>query len=96
MHKLFKFLFILPMILLLAACDDSTPKGENGGIIWGGNYERLCNHNYYVTYLRDVDTDIIYVLYDGSKRGSLSVYYAEDGKPMSYDEFKIVHNSKYH
>lgn len=88
-------LLLLPL-LLLTSCNDGAKKDEYGNNIHlADNFSLICSHGY-IDYLRDVDTDIMYVYYFASYRASLSVYYDAEGKPMTYTEFKEVHTAKYH
>ena len=92
MRKL-KLLLLLPL-LLLSACEET--HGENGGVLYfGGQYEHICSHMN-LKYLRDRETDIVYMYYDTSYHTGLSAYYNTEGMPMTYTEFQQVHTAKYH
>lgn len=90
-------LLLLFPLLLLTSCT-SDPKDDDGNLMtsrFSPNFSLVCSH-YGIEYLRDVDTDIMYVYYTGSYRAALSTYYNAEGKPMTYTEFKEVHTAKYH
>lgn len=92
-----KLLFIF--LLLLTSCSSSRYSTENERTE-KANFEEVCRHTFgtfeEIDYLRDVDTNLIYIkFYDGYK-GSMAIYYNSNGKPMTYDEFQSVHIEKYH
>ena len=100
MKKMIRLLALLP-VLVLAACGDTTPKDDDGHIMYttyGPNFSTVCDHGY-LRYLRDTDTNIMYIFWsNGStgKKAALSVYYNAEGQPMTYGEFLTVHTAKYH
>lgn len=75
-------------LLLLTSCTTYTQESKRET---EATFEEICMHIPY-HYLRDIDTNIIYV----KANASISVYYNENGKPMTYKEFKVVHIEKYH
>lgn len=75
-------------LLLLTSCTTYTQESKRGIV---ATFEEICMHVPYF-YLRDIDTNIIYV----KSNSVVSVYYNENGKPMNYEEFKVVHIKKYH
>lgn len=97
MKNLIKLLFVVST-LLLASCDVGAPTDDEGNRIletFGPNFSLLCVHAN-STYMRDIDTDIVYYCWTYNRQGGFSVYYNEEGQPMTYAEFKEVHTAKYH
>ena len=90
---------LLPL-LILTGCEDA-PTDSDGNLMgsrFAPNFSTVCQH-YGIQYLRDVDTNIMYVYWDsgtGGKKAAMSVYYNSEGQPMTYSEFKEVHTAKYH
>ena len=97
MKKLF---MLIPLVsMLLVGCDRNEYNTEGNRNKIEPNFEVICRHvdNFDVSYLRDIDTDMIYVLFGNTDFNSgLSVYYNKKGEPMKYQEFKTVHIEKYH
>lgn len=94
--KKIKLLFLLPL-LLLTGCTDS-PRDNDGNVMspsLAPNFSIVCSHEY-IEFVRDVDTDIMYMYFVANKRAALSTYYNSKGEPMTYTEFKTVHTEKYH
>ena len=93
-----KILFILPL-MLLTSCSGSSYNAENERTE-KANFEEICRHTFGVSeeidYLRDIDTNLIYVRFHDMYEGSISIYYNSNGKPMTYDEFQSIHIEKYH
>ena len=90
-----KLLLIVPLIL--TACGTFYEPEENRELIC--NFEQICSHSegsWHFNYLRDIDTNIIYLNYICAYKGSVSIYYNSKGEPMTYEEFKLVHIEKYH
>ena len=88
--------------LSLSACENTQSENGKRGV-GSGNFEVQCEHEswhegeeFTVSFLRDLDTDIMYVYYSAHYQGSISVYYNSKGEPMTYKEFEKVHNNKYH
>jgi hypothetical protein len=97
--KRLRVLLLLPL-MLLASCNDGKTDNEGNAMYsqYGPNFSLVCSHSF-IDYLRDIDTDIMYFMWDngsGGKRAGWSTYYNKDGQPMTYAEFKDVHMSKYH
>jgi len=97
--KKLRVLLLLPLMLLISCSSDKTEDAGNAMYHnFQPNFSVVCNHSV-LSYLRDVDTDIMYLYWNGgsgSKRAGWTVYYNSEGKPMTYTEFKDVHMSKYH
>ncbi len=96
MKKLF---MLIPLVsMLLVGCSGTEYHAENNREKVGDNFELICTHRdeFDVNYLRDLDTDMIYVHFRSDLSSGLSVYYNEKGEPMKYQEFKTVHIDKYH
>jgi len=97
--KKLKVLLLLPLMLLASCGSDKTDDAGNAMYHnFQPNFSTICSHSG-LSYLRDVDTDIMYLYWNGgssSKRAGWTVYYNKDGQPMTYAEFKDVHMSKYH
>ena len=97
-----KLLMLFPLaIMALSGCSNSEYNSETNRKNWGANFELVCEHQTKelksVYFLRDCDTDIIYLLVSASPSvNGLSVYYNEEGLPMNYEQFKIAHIAKYH
>ena len=82
-------------MLLLASCGAEN-QGEHGGVLYfGKQFEVLCRHDN-LKYLRDRETEIIYMYYTASHHSALSAYYNKEGQPMTYAEFTEVHTANYH
>ncbi len=96
--KMKKLLFILPL-MLLTGCSGSSYITENERAE-KANFEKICSHKVSfqeeINYLKDIDTNLIYIKFHDGYKGSISVYYNSNGKPMTYDEFQIIHIKKYH
>ena len=93
-----KILLLLPLLLLTSCKETSEQKQE---ITYCANLVELCQHDNgeatrIIWYLKDKDTNIIYIMFRNGYRGGISVYYNEKGQPMTYEEFDVVHNEKYH
>lgn len=97
-----KLLMLIPLAsMLLVGCNRTEYHTENNREKIGDNFEIVCEHanddGYYTRYLRDLDTEMIYVHFSSSQWNSgLSIYYNSKGEPMKYQEFKTVHIDKYH
>ena len=93
-----RLLFILPLILL-TSCSGSSYNAESERTE-KANFEEVCCHTFTlgeeIGYLRDIDTNLIYVMFHDGYKGSLSVYYNSNKEPMTYDEFQSIHIEKYH
>jgi len=92
-----KLTFALLPLLLLAGCGHH-PTDDDGNAMtdaYAPNFSIVCQHEH-MYYMRDVDTDVMYVFYYAGHGKSLSAYYGADGKPMTYAEFKEIHVAKYH
>lgn len=87
-----KKIFLIPLLLLLTNCNYYKQEYERE---ISANFETVCRHHIYY-YLRDLDTNIMYVSSHQGYAYGFSVYYNEEGKPMTYNEFKVVHIEKYH
>lgn len=91
-----KALFLLPL-LLLTSCKETSKQMQE--ITYCANFVVLCQHDIEtrtIWYIKDEDTNIIYIMFARGYRGGISVYYNEKGQPMTYGEFDVVHNEKYH
>jgi hypothetical protein len=91
-----KALLLLPLLLFTSCKETSEQKQE---ITYCANFVELCQHDTAtrtILYLKDEDTNIIYIMFMWGYRGGISVYYNEKGQPMTYEEFDVVHNEKYH
>lgn len=93
-----KILFILPL-MLLTSCSGSSYNAENERTE-KANFEEVCSHKLSfdeeINYLKDIDTNLIYIKFRDGYKGSISIYYNSNGKPMTYDEFRLIHVEKYH
>jgi chitinase len=92
-------LIALPLLLVsLCSCGGNKTKDDDGNEMsnaFAPNFSVVCWHEY-VAYLRDIDTDIMYVHRHLYHYSGLSVYFDAEGQPMTYAEFKVVHMAKYH
>ena len=97
-----KKILLFPLVaMMLTGCMQNEYNTEGNRSKIDPNFEVICEHSndvgYYTQYLRDLDTDMIYVHFSSSQWNSgLSIYYNEKGEPMKYQEFKTVHIDKYH
>ena len=87
-----KKIFLISLLLLLTNCNYYKQEDERE---IEANFEIICRHDEYY-YSRDLDTNIMYINLHRLYAYGFSVYYNEEGKPMTYDEFKVVHIEKYH
>jgi len=88
--KKLKLLFTLVLSgICLTGC--GTKKGE---VMFGNNMELLCKHSEkdaWLYFLKDRDTDNVYMYLLDYNRAALSPYYNSKGEVMTYSEFKQVH-----
>lgn len=90
-----KYIKLLVLSLLLCSCSFNAYSKENDKPNFGDNFKIMCDHNS-VYYMLDLDTNYIYVYFSIGYGRSICAYCNSKGQPMSYDEFKLVHNEKYH
>ena len=90
-----KKIFLLPLLLLaLIGCSNKEYYNKERPK-FGESFEVLCMHDS-ILFLLDTDTNYVYLYFANGFGRSVSIYYNEKGQPMNYDEFKLVHNEKYH
>lgn len=101
--KKFKLMLLVGLLTTaLTGCGKETAQDGGTKYLTGENWKCLCTHNQHdadktkLQYYQDTDTDIVYVYITALYKASMSVYYNEDGKPMTYQEFEKVHINKYH
>jgi len=93
--KNLKLLLLLPL-LVLAGCEDPYKTDTNGNTIkLAPNFYKVCEHSN-LSYIRDDDTNLMYIYYTATYHTGISPYYNEEGKVMTYDEFLTVHTARYH
>lgn len=94
-----KLWLIVPLLLLTSCIGNEIPSTDTDGNkmvnYFLPNFSLICDHGT-IEYLRDTDTNLVYIYKSATKFSGLSVYYNSEGKPMTYDEFKIIHTAKYH
>jgi len=92
MKKIRVLCLVLLAILIpstLTSCKQDYPTVDDI------NFKTICRHtgDYGTTYfLKDNDTNIVYIMRYINRGGSISVYVNADGNPMTYEEFQEVHH----
>ena len=88
--KKLKLLFTLVLSgLCLTGCGP-----EKGDLLFGNNLEVVCKHREnkgLLYFLKDKDTDNIYMYISDYNQAGLTPYYNSKGEVMNYSEFKQVH-----
>lgn len=93
--KKLKLLIALTAVALMVCGLCGCKDNEGNFIALPPNFSRICRHGQ-LDYVKDVDTDIMYIYYGSSYHAGLSAYYNKDGQPMTYAEFKEAHTARYH